>query len=434
MVSLHSLTRCHSDVRRNPLRVILALCMIVLSFSNFILTALSESPCDPQRLNSTITFLSDKLAKDPLDTVAGGMLGFKLLEKIRRERSYDKLTEIQRILDTTLAQDESPSSIILRGSFLSAAHKFSDALKELQPFLDPTKKTKDSDRLAASLLAIDVMIEVGQVTQAQSLLKKIEATAKSPLTILRSARILEVTGKGPSAIEMTNKVIAENFEQSDKSFDTVWLLLQQGERLVRWGELEAAAKVYSEAQKICPDYWMIDEHLAELEAIRGSKNIALEKYKFLAEQKQLPGLFESVALLIDSTKRKEAEPYAQRASEIYRHSVDNGEVLFLHHLAALIDEFFDKPCDALPFALRDLTERRTPFTLQQSAWISFRCGDTIHAHSLIEEALGSGYSDPHFDYRAGVLVSGLGEREKGKDLIRRAIKKNPWVNAFHSHR
>lgn len=405
--------------------------------SAFVPEIVSESPtpCDEGGISRAISFLRGKVTDDPLDEVAAGMLGYRLLEYARRERKFDGLREVERLLESNLARSEALSVKLLRASLYRSQHRFLESLNVIDELLQSSTVLKESERDAARLLAIDLKLELGRIDDASAMISEYSTGDKPALIGVRRAKLAEMSGSLETAAGVVEDLLTKESDDSSRDFEAVWLRLQHGERLVRIGRLVEARKVYEAAAMICPNYWVIEEHLAELDVINGDKSKGLSTYKELAEKKRRAALYESVASILSSNGMMvDSRAAAERARELYVAAVERGETLFLHHLAALLDEQFEMPCAALEYANRDLAGRRTAVTLQQTAWIAFRCGKKKLAGRLIEEALGKGYSDAHFNYRAGVILSGLGKRDRGRQLITKATKDNPWVNAFHAHR
>ncbi len=92
-----------------------------------------------------------------------------------------------------------------------------------------------------------------------------------------------------------------------------------------------------------------------------------------------------------------------------------GELFYLHHLAAFYSDSRLRPAEAVKFARQDLELRRTPETLVTAAWALHRAGQPEEAWALARQAFespGSRDGFPHQQYQTSfiALQAGAGGR------------------------
>ena len=68
------------------------------------------------------------------------------------------------------------------------------------------------------------------------------------------------------------------------------------------------------------------------------------------------------------------------------------------------------------------------------AWALYKNGEFTGAAAEMNQALSLGTQDAHLLFHAGMIFSRAGELDRGRELIKQALKVNPRYNSFHVHR
>ena len=138
-----------------------------------------------------------------------------------------------------------------------------------------------------------------------------------------------------------------------------------------------------------------------------------------------------------SGKSADAASWLDQAEGGYHASVEAGEAIYFHHLAAFYADSKPNPAEAERWARKDLELRRTPASFDGLAWALYVQGKFQEAAAASHEALAVGAqtgSDAHVLYHTGVILMRAGEITPGREILRRAYEINPAVGAFHIHR
>jgi tetratricopeptide (TPR) repeat protein len=101
------------------------------------------------------------------------------------------------------------------------------------------------------------------------------------------------------------------------------------------------------------------------------------------------------------------------------------QVLYNRELAYFYADHDIKPEEALALARRELDYRQDIYAYDVVAWSLYRNGKLADARDAIEQALKLGTKDAKLLFHAGMIYQALGEKEKAKEFLARALAMNP---------
>ena len=94
----------------------------------------------------------------------------------------------------------------------------------------------------------------------------------------------------------------------------------------------------------------------------------------------------------------------------------------------------ENPAAALQWARKDSECRHGVYAHDTLAWALYKNGEFASAAKEMNDALSLGTQDAHLLFHAGMIFSRAGELDRGRELIKQALKVNPYYNSFHVHR
>lgn len=103
----------------------------------------------------------------------------------------------------------------------------------------------------------------------------------------------------------------------DELQSRAWVELQLGELALVQGELAEARAHFSWAEARFPGWWLIGEHLAELDALEGQGAAAIANYEALVAETGDPELMAALAMLLEAKAPRRATRLIARAGEVY---------------------------------------------------------------------------------------------------------------------
>ncbi|WP_157976644.1 tetratricopeptide repeat protein [Parahaliea mediterranea] len=97
-----------------------------------------------------------------------------------------------------------------------------------------------------------------------------------PADYVRLARLRQGTGSTREADALLEA--AEQRYHNDNPHQLAWLGLQRGILALERGEYQRARALFRRAQRALPDWWLVDEHLAETQMLLGDTDAAIALY------------------------------------------------------------------------------------------------------------------------------------------------------------
>lgn len=210
-----------------------------------------------------------------------------------------------------------------------------------------------------------------------------------------------------------------------------WIDLQRGLLRLRTGRWPAAKRFFESAWQRLPQYYVVAEHLAEVEAKLGNHARALELYDAVVQSTQLPEFMAARAgVLADMGQR-------DKAAQALRDAEARWDALLAAHGSAYAAHAVDfwlsdrpNPKKARRWAEANLKLRRDPGALVLAARARVADGDKAGARALLLEALPHGPNVDEFHADVAAVWHGLGEAEKATAALERARALNPKTPAL----
>ncbi len=106
------------------------------------------------------------------------------------------------------------------------------------------------------------------------------------------------------------------------------------------------------------------------------------------------------------------------------------QALYNRELAYFYADRDIKPKEGLELARRELDYRRDVYAYDVVAWNLYKNGELEAAREAIERALKLGTRDAKLFFHAGMIHHGLGELDKGKEFLNRALQTNPHFHVL----
>ena len=122
------------------------------------------------------------------------------------------------------------------------------------------------------------------------------------------------TGQFPEA-ERWMQVAEATAEERGRA--RAWYQLQQGLMDLDRGRYDDAYAHYRRANELFTGWWLVEEHIAEVQALRGHAGEAESRYRDLIERTGNPEFMDALASLISDRDPEEAARWTRRATEHY---------------------------------------------------------------------------------------------------------------------
>lgn len=294
-------------------------------------------------------------------------------------------------------------------------HEFSDALK-----LAETLAGSSPDDSFVLGVMTDAHTQLGNYPKALEFGQKMVDAKPNSQSYSRVALLRGLHGDTDGAVDMF-KLAARTADPADKE-SQAWTLTQLGDLYWKNGKYDDAARTYSEALSILPEYPNAMFGKGRALASKGDLNSARSLISGAVERS--PHTYSIIYLGDVMTKMGNSE-----AGEKLYKLADNTEALPETHDAHRIALYWadrDANLDqALAIAEADYAELKDIYAADILAWCLYKKGRFVEAREKSKEALRINTKDAILLYHAGMIEHALGNRTEAKRLLATAIKLNP---------
>jgi tetratricopeptide (TPR) repeat protein len=281
------------------------------------------------------------------------------------------------------APGRSPRTCLVAARLHLTLHRVgaaSEALRECGPWTD--------ERVRSQLLA-DLRLMSGEPHAAANAYRRLLNQQVDVGTLARLAGVHDALGHPMEAKALLAE--AERRDHGDDPAQRAWLKLRRAEIAMHQGRWDEARAIYLAAEQTLPGWWLVEEHLAEIEALLGQTQAARNRYVGLVERNDLPELMDALAtveLTLGATES--AQSLRERAGERYQSRLARFPEAAAGHA---LEHFLRYPHveRALELAETNYAARPTAESATMLARARWRSGPRSEACSVIESARGRGY-------------------------------------------
>ncbi len=370
----------------------------------------------------------ERVERDPNDYISYAELGRAFIRRARETGDVESYARAEAALDRSLEINPDYSSAL---SYLATVryvqHDFAGAL-------ELAERIYSFDPKASQALAVlgDARLELGDYGEAQSAYDQLLELSETAPVYSRLARLAELKGQPQEAIELLRRAAAEADDGVTSQESMAWYRLQLGNLYFNTGSIESAEAEYERSLKAFPAYVHALAGLAKVDAARGDYDDAIALYSQVVARYPIP-------------------EYVIALGDVYRAADREDEAAGQYGLVAAIDRLYrangvntDLQM-ALFFADHDLRldealrQARTEYERRGSiqaadvlAWALYRSGQYEEALEYSREALRLGTQDALMLFHAGMIYDRLGEYEKARDHLERAIEINPGFSVLYA--
>ena len=373
-----------------------------------------------------IAFYQQQLQHRPYDSGAYHRLGDAYVQKSREsgDVTYFDLAEqaLQKAL--ALAPKNGGASRHLAYVFY-LRHDFDGAARQALAALE----VDGSDAAAYGVLG-DACLESGKYAEAEAAYRKMIALEGDLYAYSRVAGLKSVRGNVAAAVEDLDLGIRHGKAAAVPAESLAWAEWQLGNEYYMVGKLSEAEAHYGEALNTYPNYYRALAGLAQVRMGQARYAEAIELYRKALAVIPMPEYAAALGdLYAKSGRPEEARRQYDLVEYIGRLNTLN-RVLYNRELAYFYADHDIKPKEGLELARRELEYRRDIYAYDVLAWNLYRNDKTEQARDAIVEALKLGTKDPKLFFHAGMIYDRLGEREKAREYLSRALAGNPRFHIF----
>lgn len=406
---------------RNPTRSrIVYLSTVLLIFSFLPQNGWSGSAVSDR----TIAQSQHKVRRTPNNPYAYYQLGDAYIQKAREsgDPTYFELAEQALRKSLSLNPEQSGARRHL-AHVMALRHDFAAAAVEAEKAIaiDP------SDVDAHGIMG-DAYLEMGGFEQAEKAYKKMIVLKESLASHSRMSGLKSLRGDHEGAVSNLKKAIELGQEQNQPSESIAWAQWQLATDYFSQGNLSEAESHFQKALQTYPNYYRGLAGVAQVRAAERRYDEAIGLYQKAISVIPMPeyiaalgDVYGKIGRADEARKQYELVEYIGKLSNVG----NDRALLYNRELAYFYADHDIKLTEALDLAKRELDYRKDIYAHDVLAWNLFKNGKLAEARDAIDEALKLGTKDAKLFYHAGMIHYRLGDQDKAKAFLNRALSTNP---------
>ena len=369
-----------------------------------------------------------RVQRSPRDAGAYHRLGDAYIQKARTtgDMSYLDLAEASLRKALGIAPAHAGAARHLAYVFASR-HEFqaaaTQALRAIE--LDPT----DGD--AFGVLG-DAYVELGAYDRAGEAYDRMIRLKRDLASYARASALKSLRGDPRGAIDDLRLAVASGQSTSQPKESIAWAQWQLGAEHFAIGELEAAEAQFQSALRTHPGYYRALAGLAQVRAAQARHGDAVELYgkalavvPFPEYAAALGDLYTKLGRAEDAKRQYDLVEYLGRLNAL-------NKILYNRELAYFYADRDVNLDAAVELARGELASRRDIYGHDVLAWALYKAGRPREALAPMTEALGLGTRDARLFFHAGMIHRALGDRERAREYLARALATNPHFHVLQA--
>lgn len=348
-----------------------------------------------------------------------------LLERARLSGDYANYTAATEALaDAKRRSGDLLYPCMVAARLHYALHRLDAARAELQR----CPNTVDAAELA--VLRADLDFHSGRYREAGSVYQQAVNQRGQPDDYIRLALFRNRTGSPGEAAALFEAAEQRYFGES--AVLRAWLKLQRGLVALDRGRHEEARALYLQADRELPGWWLIDEHLAEVQALLGNIEDARRAYEDIVRRTGAPEFMDALAAL-------EAQAgHADRAGKL----LAQARGLYEQRLASFpeaaaghaLDHYLNSPDDAAAaLRLAQANHLNRPYgeasiALAQALLLNGRAAEAL---KLLQAEAAAGWDTPELHWILAQALGRMGKAPQSAAAQSRALAGNPHAASMY---
>lgn len=350
--------------------------------------------------------------------------GAEYIALARLTADDDDYARAQSLLDDAFAIENAVPPYMMRAQLHFTLHRLDAAEADFRQQVALPGET-EAQRASEDLFAANLAYQRGDYAAAESGYAAVLQQERTPGAFASLAYARRRTGAFEEAEALYRESLA--LLPIDAVEPRTWTHLQLGLMDLERGRLDDALAHYHDAARELSGFWLIDEHIAEIRALRGETEAAREAYVELVARTGNPEFMDALAEVLRATgdeagaktwiakARAEYEAKMQRFPEAsYGHAVE-------HYLA------FGTPAEALDLAEKNHALRPNTEAKIVLARARLGAGDVEGARSVIEDALATPVRTAELHAVASAIHRAAGNATRADEERALALAMNPSV-------
>ena len=372
----------------------------------------------------SIRLFESRVKKNPKDFRSRTALGRLYMRQAKESDDFSGFGRAERAFRAALELEPAytPARSYL-ASCLAAQHKFAEAVRLSRQVLEESpKSTLDLATLG------DASLEMGEYAEARRAYDRLAERGRTAAVLVRLARLEELNGEPDKALGLIRDALKQHREAGGLESRLAWYEWRLGKLLFENGRLDEAERRFLAALEADPDDAQSLVSLGRVLAAKGDFDGSLSRLKRAVELSPEPPFFAALgdvhAKMGDEANAKKYLDLAEAGMAEEAKDPDSGSA-HRREVSLFLSAHDRDPEKALELARAELAARRDIHTHDALAWALYRNERYGQAKESIQKALELGTKDATLYFHAGMIHLALGERDRAREFLTRALDTNP---------
>ena len=371
--------------------------------------------------DNQIAYYQQLIKRNPRNAKVYFGLGDALIRKARETGDPDYYNRAEEALKKSL--EIAPKNA---GAMRHLAYVFYSR-HEFEPAATHARKALTLDPIDGDTYGVlgDALLEIGEYDKAAQAYRKMMELEESLYSYSRLAGLKSMRGDSAGAIDDLKLAIAAGKAARQPAESIAWAEWQLGSDYFALGNLQEAESYFSRSLNTYPSYYRALAGLAQLRAAQRHYDEAIELYQKALAVLPMPEYAAALGDIYAKTGRRELAKQQYDLVEYIGRLSKLNQVLYNRELAYFYVDHDINLIESLELAKRELDYRKDIYAYDLLAWSLYKNGKAEGARLAIKEALKLGTRDAKLFFHAGMIYHSLGDTEKAKEYLTRAIGTNP---------
>ncbi|MGH7848425.1 MAG: tetratricopeptide repeat protein [Candidatus Binatia bacterium] len=373
-----------------------------------------------QDVDQAILFYQHKLQRRPTDVRSLHGLGDAFIKKARVSGDFKYFDLAAQALTEALKIDPGNGGVLRHMAYVSfSRHEFQQAVRQAARALE----LNPADAHAYGVLG-DSHLELGEYEETANAYGKMIELDRGFYAHARMAGLRSIRGDTSGAITDLEAAIESGRKDAVPRESLAWAQWQLGNEYFSLGMVEQAENQYLKALNTHSNYYRALAGMAQARAARKKYPEAIQLYQKALGIIPLPEYAAALGDLLNHLgQSEESARYYRLVEYIGRLSAAN-QVIYNRELAYFYADHDLKLAVALELAQKEIEIRKDVHGYDVLAWTLYKNERYDEALQAIQEALKLGTRDAKLFFHAGMIYRRLGETEKAKEFLSRALVTN----------
>ncbi len=351
--------------------------------------------------------------------------GATALQIARLTGNYEDFRVAEQTITKAFEVGEGHGPSLLRARFNYHVHRLDSIDADLPSARSRAMVGGNKATAAVKVFEGNLAMQRGQLDQAKALWAEAEGLEKGSAKLALALWAFK-TADFDTAEELYAD-LGRNYHGREGE-GAAWFDLVQGIMDLERGRYDDALGHLDEADKDLSGYWLVDEHRAEITALKGDLKTAETMYREIIERTNNPEFMDALAsLLIDTDRKPEAQQWINRATTRFNEQIAlYPEASYGHALGHFLD--FGPPERALELARKNHKVRPNIEAKMLLAQAELGMGNVQPAKALIDASLATEWSTADLHHTASEVYKAAGDTAKADAQLAKAKAINPKID------